>query len=215
MVLLDDVVEVLDLAHHDRHVAAGVDPTRGAAPEATTLGKFRRLLEAHDLTRKIFETINAHLAAQGSMMCEGTIVDATLIAAPPSTKNQDKQRDPEMHQSKKDNDWHFGMKAHVGANAASELVHTLIGTAGNAADTTQAHAPVPRSGKKNGAAVHAVWSGQNGTGVTAICHASDATYSLTAAHRLRVQIDATIAASTAMPDARPSHPVMQPLSRLM
>ena len=130
MVLLDDVVEVIDLAHHDRHVAAGVDPTRGAAPEATTLGKFRRLLEAHDLTRKIFETINAHLAAQGSMMCEGTIVDATLIAAPPSTKNQDKQRDPEMHQSKNGNDWRFGMKAHIGAYAASCLVHTLIGTSG-------------------------------------------------------------------------------------
>ena len=66
----------------------------GAAPDAATLGKFRNLLEAHDLTRQIFETINPHLAAQGLMMREGRIVDATLIAAPPSTKNQDKQRDP-------------------------------------------------------------------------------------------------------------------------
>ena len=118
----------------------GVDPNWGAAPDATTLAKFRHLPEAHDLTRRIFETINAHLAAQGLMMREGTIVDATLIAAPPSTKNQDKQRDPEMHQSKKGNDWHFGMKAHIGVDAASGLVHTLIGIAGNVADITQAHA---------------------------------------------------------------------------
>ncbi len=73
-------------------------------------------------------------------MREGTIVDATLIAAPPSTKNKDKKRDPEMHQSKKGNDWHFGMKAHIGVDAASGLVHTVIGTAGNVADVTQAHA---------------------------------------------------------------------------
>ena len=97
----------------------GVDPNWGAATDATTLGKFRQLLEAHDLTRQIFDTINAHLAAQGLMMREGTIVDATLIAAPPSTKNSDKQRDPEMHQSKKGNAWHFGMKAHVGVDTAS------------------------------------------------------------------------------------------------
>jgi IS5 family transposase len=70
----------------------------------------------------------------------GTIVDATLIAAPPSTKNKDKKRDPEMHQSKKGNDWHFGLKAHIGVDSASGLVHTVIGTAGNVSDVTQAHA---------------------------------------------------------------------------
>jgi IS5 family transposase len=118
----------------------GIDLNRESAPDATTLLKFRRLLETHDLTRKIFDTINAHLAAKGLLMCEGTIVDATLIAAPPSTKNRDKARDPEMHQSKKGNDWHFGMKAHIGVDAASRLVHTVIGTAGNVADVTQAHA---------------------------------------------------------------------------
>lgn len=72
-------------------------------------------------------------------MREGTIVDATLIAAPPSTKNRDKERDPEMHQSMKGNDWHFGMKAHVGVDMATGLVHTVVGTAGNVADVTQAH----------------------------------------------------------------------------
>ena len=118
----------------------GIDLNRESAPDATTLLKFRRLLEKHELTRMIFETINGHLAAQGLMMREGTIVDATLIAAPPSTKNKDKQRDPEMHQSKKGNDWHFGLKAHIGVDAASGLVHSVIGTAGNVSDVTQAHA---------------------------------------------------------------------------
>ena len=115
----------------------GIDPNRGSAPDATTLLKFRRLLEKNELTHKIFETINGHLAAQGLMMREGTIVDATLIAAPPSTKNKDKKRDPEMHQSKKGNDWHFGLKAHIGVDVASGLVHTMIATAGNASDLTQ------------------------------------------------------------------------------
>ena len=118
----------------------GIDLNRESAPDATTLLKFRRLLEAHELTRKIFDTINGHLAAKGLMMREGTIVDATLIAASPSTKNKDKKRDPEMHQSKKGNDWHFGLKAHIGVDAASGLVHTVIATAGNVSDVTQAHA---------------------------------------------------------------------------
>ena len=118
----------------------GIDLSREAAPDATTLLKFRRLLEKHELTRKVFETINAHLAAKGLLMREGTIVDATLIAAPPSTKNRDKQRDPEMHQVKKGNEWHFGMKAHIGVDVESGLVHTVVGTAANVSDVTQAHA---------------------------------------------------------------------------
>lgn len=118
----------------------GIDLNRESAPDATTLLKFRHLLEANGLTKKIFDTINGHLAEKGLMMREGTIVDATLIAAPPSTKNKDGERDPEMHQSKKGNDWHFGMKAHVGVDAASGLVHTVIGTAGNVSDVTQAGA---------------------------------------------------------------------------
>jgi IS5 family transposase len=116
----------------------GIDLNRESAPDATTLLKFRHLLEANGLTKKIFDTINGHLAEKGLMMREGTIVDATLIAAPPSTKNKDGKRDPEMHQSKKGNEWHFGMKAHVGVDAASGLVHTVIGTAGNVADVAQA-----------------------------------------------------------------------------
>ncbi|MFM9438299.1 IS5 family transposase [Janthinobacterium sp. CG_23.3] len=121
-------------------VFVGIDLNRESAPDATTLLKFRRLLEKHELTRIISETINGYLAARGLMMREWTIVDATLIAAPPSTKNKDKKRDPEMHQSKKGNDWYFGLKAHIGVDSASGLVHTVIGTAGNVSDVTQVHA---------------------------------------------------------------------------
>ena len=118
----------------------GIDLTHESAPDATTLLKFRRLLEKHNLTRRIFDGINVHLASKGLLMREGTIVDATLIAAPPSTKNRDKERDPEMHQSKRGNDWHFGMKAHVGVDMATGLVHSVAGTAGNVPDVVQAHA---------------------------------------------------------------------------
>ena len=116
----------------------GIDLSRQDAPDATTLLKFRRLLEKHELTRAIFEAINGHLAAQGLLLREGTIVDATIIAAPPSTKNRAKARDPEMHQTKKGNEWHFGMKAHIGVDAVSGLVHTVVGTAANVSDIAEA-----------------------------------------------------------------------------
>jgi IS5 family transposase len=118
----------------------GIDLNRETAPDATTLLKFRRLLEAHQLTESIFNAINAHLAERGLFLREGTIVDATLIAAPPSTKNKTGKRDSEMHQVKKGNQWHFGMKAHIGVDANSGLVHTVIGTAANVSDVTQAQA---------------------------------------------------------------------------
>lgn len=118
----------------------GVDLGRDPVPDATTLLKFRRLLETNGLTERIFQTIRQHLANKGLMMREGTIVDASLIAAPPSTKNRDKQRDPDMHQTKKGNQWYFGMKLHIGADADSGLVHTVVATAANVGDVTQAGA---------------------------------------------------------------------------
>ena len=87
---------------------------------------------------QLLATINAGLAQQGLMLKTGTVVDATIIAAPSSTKNQDGERDPEMHQTKKGQQWHFGMKAHIGVDAESGLVHTVIGTAANVNDVTQA-----------------------------------------------------------------------------
>jgi transposase, IS5 family len=118
----------------------GIDLSRESVPDATTLLKFRRLLQDNDLTRSLFDEINAHLSEQGLLMRAGTIVDATIIAAPSSTKNEGKARDPEMHQTKKGNQWFFGMKAHIGVDAESGLVHTVIGTAANVNDVTQAGA---------------------------------------------------------------------------
>lgn len=118
----------------------GIDLNRESAPDATTLLKFRRLLEAHQLTERIFTAINVHLAVKGLMLKEGTVVDATIIAAPSSTKNREGKRDPEMHQTKKGNEWHFGMKAHIGVDASSGFTHTVVTTPANTADVTQAHA---------------------------------------------------------------------------
>ena len=98
----------------------------GAIPDRTTIMNFRHLLEQHQLARKLLETINDWLTDSGVMMKQGTLVDATIIEAPTSTKNKQNQRDPEMHQTKKGNQWHFGMKAHIGVDAKSGLTHTLV-----------------------------------------------------------------------------------------
>lgn len=110
-----------------------------AIPDETTILNFRRLLETHGLAERILERVNAHLARKGQSLRAGTIVDATIIAAPSSTKNADGQRDPEMHQTKKGNQWHFGMKAHIGVDEQSGLVHHVECTAANVADVTQVH----------------------------------------------------------------------------
>jgi IS5 family transposase len=109
-------------------------------PDESTILRFRHLLQKHELAEQILASVNEHLSQRGLILREGSIVDATLIAAPPSTKNKDKARDPEMHQSKKGKQWYFGMKAHIGVDDSSGLVHSVIGTSGNVADITQAHA---------------------------------------------------------------------------
>jgi transposase, IS5 family len=111
-------------------------------PDRVSILRFRHLLEEHQLAEQILATVNATLSGKGLMLREGTVVDATLIAAPSSTKNKDGERDPEMHQTKKGNQWHFGMKAHIGVDAESGLVHTVVGTAANVNDVTQACALV-------------------------------------------------------------------------
>ncbi|QNH27085.1 IS5 family transposase [Xanthomonas theicola] len=109
-------------------------------PEETTILNFRRLLETDGLAARMLAAVNAHLARKGQSLRSGTIVDATLIAAPSSTKNADHARDPEMHQTKKGNQWYFGMKAHIGVDAFSGLVHQVRCTAANVADVTVTHA---------------------------------------------------------------------------
>ena len=118
----------------------GLDAGEDNLPDESTILRFRHLLEAHDLSLQILATVNATLAAKGLLLKSGTVVDATLIAAPSSTKNSSGERDPEMHQTKKGNQWHFGMKAHIGVDAESGLVHTVVGTAANVNDVTQARA---------------------------------------------------------------------------
>lgn len=107
-------------------------------PDETTILRFRHLLEKHDLATDMLRVVNDILQAKGLLMRKGTVVDATLIAAPSSTKNADGERDPEMKQTKKGNQWYFGMKAHIGVDAKSGLVHSIIGTAANVNDVTQA-----------------------------------------------------------------------------
>ena len=113
----------------------GFDLGRERIPDATTLLKFRHLLEENDFGKEMFARIGALLQANGVKVSGGTIVDATLIAAPPSTKNEDKARDPEMHQVKKGNQWHFGMKIHVGTDSKTGLVHSASITAANVHDS--------------------------------------------------------------------------------
>jgi transposase, IS5 family len=119
---------------------ARLDPGAMRLPDETTILRFRHLLEEHNLGIQLLATINATLATKGLMLKTGTVVDATLIAAPSSTKNSTGERDPEMHQTKKGNQWHFGMKAHIGVDADSGLVHTVIGRAANVNDVAQGHA---------------------------------------------------------------------------
>ena len=114
-----------------------IDLGRERVPDATTLLNFRHLLEAHDLGAALFAKVGELLLANGMRLSGGTIVDATLIAAPPSTKNKDKSRDPEMHQTKKGNEWYFGMKLHIGADSKTGLVHSASVTAANVHDSNQ------------------------------------------------------------------------------
>jgi IS5 family transposase len=106
-------------------------------PDETTILNFRRLLETNELAQEILGRVNAYLTRKGLLLKRGSIVDATIIAAPSSTKNADGERDPEMHQTKKGNQWHFGMKAHIGVDADSGLVHTVTTTPANEADVEQ------------------------------------------------------------------------------
>lgn len=119
---------------------AGLGSWSERLPDETTILRFRHRLEEHKLAPKILATVNELLAAKGLLLRAGTVVDATLIGAPSSTKNKTGERDPDMHQSKKGNQWHFGMKAHIGVDAESGLVHTVRGTAGNVNDVVEANA---------------------------------------------------------------------------
>ena len=113
----------------------GIDLGREPAPDETTVCNFRHLLEAHNLGDQLFVLINAYLQENGLKVSTGTIVDATIIDAPSLTKNKDGERDPEMHQTRKGNQWYFGMKAHIGVDSQTKLIHSVTATAANVHDS--------------------------------------------------------------------------------
>ena len=142
--------EALEDAPYDSQAPrnfAGIGPGSEAVPDATALLKFRHLLEAQALTQAISGQINAMLAGRGILRREGAIVDATIIAAPSSTRNKARERDPGMHRAKKGSQWDFGMKAHIGVGLCSGVVHSLTGTAASGAGIAGAHPFLPGKGK--------------------------------------------------------------------
>lgn len=135
--LADEAVE--DAIYDSQALRAfmDIDLSQQSVPDATTLMGFRHLLEANDLPQAMLVEVNAMLIERGLLMSKGTLVDATLIAAPSSTKNKEHARDPEMHQAKKGNQWYFGLKAHIGTDKESGLVHTVVTTSANVSDISQ------------------------------------------------------------------------------
>ena len=133
--LSDPAVEEALYESNSMRAFVGIDLGRERVPDETTVCKFRHLLEKHRLGERIFKAINAHLSRSGMKVGRGTIVDATIIHAPSSTKNKDEKRDPEMHSTRKGNQWYFGMKAHIGVDSKSGLVHSVVATAANVHDS--------------------------------------------------------------------------------
>jgi IS5 family transposase len=126
--LSDPAMEEMLIDSESMRRFAGINLMDDPVPDETTILKFRHLLEKHRLTEQLFREVGLLLTERGLLLHQGTIVDATIISAPPSTKNRERQRDPEMSQTKKGNTWHFGMKAHIGVDLDSGLVHTLVTT---------------------------------------------------------------------------------------
>jgi IS5 family transposase len=142
---------------------AGVDLGAEAAPDETTVCKFRHLLERNKLGKKLLSSVNEHLRRNGIKISNGTIVDATIISAPSSTKNKDEKRDPEMHQTAKGNQWYFGMKAHLGVDSRTKLIHTILASAANVPDV-DALPYLLHGGETR------VWGDQGYQGRTAVIH---------------------------------------------
>ena len=161
--LADPAVEEALYDSRSMREFVGIDLGREPVPDETTICKFRHRLEAHALGKQVLATVNAHLATQGFKVTTGTIVDATIIAAPPSTKNRSGQRDPQMHQTKKGNEWHFGMKAHIGVDSRTKIIHSVAASAANVHDSLAL--PVLLHGKET-----CVWGDSAYQGQTEIIH---------------------------------------------
>lgn len=162
----------------------GIDLGRERVPDETTACKFRHLLENHEIGRQLFEQVHVHLDKQGIKVAKGTIVDATIINAPSSTKNASGERDPDMHQTKKGNQWYFGMKAHIGVDSKTKVIHAVVATAANVADSTIL--PDLLHGKET-----RVWGDQAYKGKTDVIreHAPDARDFTNRRYRFKQRID--------------------------
>jgi IS5 family transposase len=137
--LADEALEETIYDSYAMKMFMKIDFCEEDAPDATTLLKFRHLLEGLDLQERIFKKVNELLEKEGKMMRGGTIIDATILESSSSTKNSAKSRDPEMKSTKKGNEWHFGMKAHIGADAGTGMVHSVEVTSANVSDIQIAH----------------------------------------------------------------------------
>ena len=137
--LSDEAVEDSIYDSYAFRTFMNLDYMTDQAPDATTLCKFRKILTDNDIAQQLFSAINNLLEKHGHIMRGGTIVDATIIEAPKSTKNRDRARDPEMHSTKKGNQYHFGMKTHIGVDAGTGYIHTITATPANVHDVTEAY----------------------------------------------------------------------------
>jgi len=144
---------------------AGVDLGRAPAPDETTILNFRHLLEEHDLGGEMLDTVNHYLESRGIRITTGTIIDATIIHAPSSTKNEKRERDPAMHQTRKGNQWYFGMKAHIGVDSKEGIVHSVCSTAASVSDIHMLPELLHGDEKK-------VWGDAGYQGQTEVIHAA-------------------------------------------
>lgn len=133
--LSDPAVEEALYDSRAMRLFVGIDLGREPVPDETTICKFRHLMEKHNLGDGLFRLVNVYLSENGLTISRGTIVDASIISAPTSTKNKNKQRDPDMHQTRKGNQWYFGMKTHIGVDSKTELIHSIVVTPANVHDS--------------------------------------------------------------------------------
>lgn len=133
--LSDPAAEEALYDSHSMRKFVGVDLGQETVPDETTICRFRHLLERNNLGQKLFEEVAAYLQAKGIKISNGTIVDATIISAPSSTKNKKKERDPEMHQTRKGKQYYFGLKAHIGVDSKTQVIHSMVVTAANTHDS--------------------------------------------------------------------------------
>lgn len=183
----------------------GIDLGREPVPDETTVCRFRHLLEQHGLGQQLFEEVGRHLHAQGLTVSTGTIVDATIIAAPSSTKNATGTRDPEMHQTKKGQQWYFGMKAHVGVDSRSKLIHAVTATAANVHDSQVL--PALLHGRERRVWGDSAYTGQGETIRACAPHARDFTQRKATAHHPLSRLERAKNREKSRVRAKVEHPI--------